>query len=315
MAEAITEKTQNGNLIPSDCKTPKKSVTPLKVILFVILVLFVISLLLPLLWGVSTSLKGYYDYRANKLGLPKGAPWEWKWSNFAYVITHYSAPAVTGSGVAINVSMGKQVVNTLLFAGVGGLVATFTPFLVAYLTARYDYVFSKIIYAVVLITMILPIVGSFPSELALLRALGMYDQIWGSWIQKMSFLGVYYLLFYAAFKGINKEFWEAAYIDGASEFTVMARIIMPLARNVFFTVFLIKFIEFWNDYQTVLLYLPGHPMLAYGVYKFGNSNDPNLNTVPMRMAGCMVLVLPMIAIFLIFKDKLIENISVGGVKG
>lgn len=311
----MAENALNREVFTPSAAKPKKRITPLKAILFVILVLFVISLCLPLFWGVSTSLKDYYDYRANKLGLPQGAPWQWKWSNFIYVLTHYSAPAVTGAGVAIKVSMGMQIVNTLLYAGIGGFVAVFTPFLVAYLTARYDYVFSKAIYAVVLVTMILPIVGSFPSELSLLRALGMYDTIWGSWIQKMSFLGVYYLLFYATFKGINKEFWEAAYIDGATEFTVMARIIMPLARNAFFTVFIIKFIEFWNDYQTVLLYLPGHPTLAYGVYKFGNSTDPNLNTVPMRMAGCMVLVLPMIVVFLVFKDKLIENISAGGVKG
>lgn len=296
-------------------KTMKREFSVLKIILCTVLVLFVISMLLPLLWGLSTSLKEYYDYRKNKIGLPSGWPHTWAWKNYGYVLTHYTAPTVTGSGMAINVSMGRQIVNTLLYAGGGGLIITFVPFLMAYLTARYNFALSKVVYGIVLVTMMLPIVGAYPAEIKLLRTLNLYDTMWGSWIQKATFLGMYYLVFYATFKGMDPAFYEAAYMDGASEFTVMAKIIMPLAKNVFFTVFLLKFIEFWNDYQNVLLYIPGWPTLAFGVYTFGNSTDPNLNTEPMRMAGCFMIVIPIIAVFLGFKNRLMGNLTMGGVKG
>ena len=122
------------------------------------------------------------------------------------------------------------------------------------------------IYTVVVVTMVLPVVGNTASELQLVKALGIFDTIPGNWIQKFNFLGMYYLVFYATFRGIPNDFAEAAYVDGAGETHVMVRIIFPLVANIFVTVMLIKFIGFWNDYQTPLLFLPTHPTIAYGVY-------------------------------------------------
>ena len=163
--------------------------------------------------------------------------------------------------------------------------------------------------------MMIPIVGSYPSEINMLQKLGLYNTLVGAWIQKANFLGMYYLVFYAAFKGLAKDYSEAAEMDGASEFTVMTRIMLPLVRNAYFTVFLVKFVEFWNDYQIPLLYLPSRPTLSYGLYYVSNYTANMISTVPMRMAGCIIILIPILVLFIAFNDKLMGNITLGGVKG
>ena len=95
----------------------------------------------------------------------------------------------------------------------------------------------------------------------------------------------------------------------------MARIMLPLVRNTFFTVFLIKFVELWNDYQVPLLYLPSRPTLSFGLYFVSNYTGNTISTVPLRMAGCIIILLPILALFIAFKEKLMGNITMGGVKG
>ena len=80
----------------------------------------------------------------------------------------------------------------------------------------------------------------------------------------------------------------------------------------FATVFLIKFIEFWNDYSTPLLYLPTHPTLAYGVQDMSTNGD--INKVLERIASCMVLALPITILFIVFRNKIMGNVTMGGVK-
>jgi raffinose/stachyose/melibiose transport system permease protein len=94
----------------------------------------------------------------------------------------------------------------------------------------------------------------------------------------------------------------------------MIQIVMPMIATVIGTVFLIHFIDFWNDYQTPLLYLPSWAMLARGLYSLSQRSQGNFATVPYRMAGCLVLATPILILFLIFKEKLMGNLSMGGIK-
>ena len=90
---------------------------------------------------------------------------------------------------------------------------------------------------------------------------------------------------------------------------------MPLVSKTLATVLLIDFIAFWNDYQTPFLYMPSSPTLAYGLYMFTFSNkSAKISSVPMRMAGCMVLFIPIFIVFISFQKYLIGNVSVGGLK-
>ena len=281
-----------------------------KSISILILIVYSISLFVPMLWSLITSLKSKYDFRSNIFGLPK----EWMWENYITAFIAYKHKVGIGPTARI-VYLEEMLLNSLLYSVGCAVIQAFVTCLVAYTTQKFShFIESKIVYNVVIVVMILPIVGSQPSELALARTLGLYDKMWGMWLMRFNFLGMYYLVFYAIFKGIPKDFADAAYIDGASEWTVMFEIMLPVAQGTLMTVILLNFIGYWNDYQAPLLYIPSYPTMALGLYLFCNSVDNELATVPMKLTGCMIMVLPILIVFLIFQNSLIGTISVGGLK-
>lgn len=290
----------------------KNKVDIFKTISFVVLFLYVTSMFLILLWALLTSLKTPDEYYDNIIGFPKS----FAISNYIDVFKSFIAISEGPNSLQESVYIEGMLLNTIMYAGVGGFLATLTPMITAYAVAKYDFKFSKVIYFIVIITMILPIVGAYPAELDLLMNLGLYDTIYGSWIQKTNFTTMYFLVFYATFKDLPKDYAEAAYIDGASEFRLMKEVMIPLAKNVFATIFLIMFVSLWNDYQAPALYIPSYPTLAYGVYYVSVRDNRGLFTyIPGHMTVCIIVALPIIALFIAFKDKLIGNLTMGGIKG
>jgi ABC-type glycerol-3-phosphate transport system permease component len=203
---------------------------------------------------------------------------------------------------------------SVIYAGGCAFVQTLATCIVAYATARFDFKLSKIIYSTVLILMVLPIIGSLPSELQLTKNLGLYDTLFGPLVLKFNFIGMYYLVFYATFRGVPKAYTEAAKIDGASNMRIMTRIILPLIKNTFLTIMLINFVAYWNDYQTPLVYIPSYPTMAYGLYLYNFSTISEISDTPMKIAGCMIVFLPILIVFIIFQKRLMGNVSMGGIK-
>ena len=136
----------------------------------------------------------------------------------------------------------------------------------------------------------------------------------GMWILKSGFLGMHFLIFYGMFKAMPKDYSEAAYVDGANNFTVMVRIMFPLARNTFLTIMLIKFIDLWNDYYMTMQFMPNIKTLAFGLYEYSQSYKPAISSTPMKLAGCCILAVPVLVLFLCFHDRIMGNISMGGIK-
>jgi multiple sugar transport system permease protein len=214
----------------------------------------------------------------------------------------------------VNIGMLEQFGNTIIYVLGCSFISAAIPCLMAYLNTKFDYRLNNLIFNIVLVTMMLPIVGSFPSEIRVLKTLGIFDSILGMWIRCGTFLGLYFFVFRATFKGISREFSEAAYVDGGSEWMVMTRIMFPLVRITFFTVMLIKSIEYWNDYEIPRLFLPSYPTLAYGIFELSFTADNEFNNVPMRMASCYTLMIPVFILFMLFRNKLMGNLSMGGIK-
>lgn len=273
--------------------------------ILVLLVLYSISIIFLLLWGLNTSLKTRNDFRLNVMGLPK----KFEWANYVMVITNWN---VTPQRTNLNIGFLPQLLYTLLYTFGGAFLQTFCFCIMAYISSKYKYLFSKIIYTVVIITMVIPIVGSTPATIKFMSSLRLYDTFLGAYIMKFNFLGMYFLIFHASFSSLSNEYTEAAVIDGANEWQVMFKIMFPLVMPTFATIFLIKFIEFWNDYSTPLIYLPTHPTLAYGVQDMSTNGD--VNKVPERIASCMVLALPITVLFIVFRNKIMGNVTMGGVK-
>ncbi len=275
----------------------------------VLLVLYTILLFIPILWGLLSSIKSVEEFRLNLIWFPEMITLE----NFYFVFNKFNV-SVLNQGAIINVGMIEQFGNTLLYVLGCSFVSAAVPCLMAYLNTKFEYRLNSLIYVIVVVTMMLPIVGSFPSEIQVLKTIGIFNSIPGMWIRSATFLGLYFLVFRATFKGISKEFSEAAYVDGGSEWIVMTRIMFPLVRVTFLTVMLIKGIEYWNDYEIPRLFLPSHPTLAYGIFEMSFTADNEFNNVPMRMTSCYTLMIPIFILFMVFRNKLMGNLSMGGVK-
>lgn len=286
------------------------------------LAVYTIFLLILIVWGFFTSVKATTGstnlFRFNKVGLPEGWPWEWEWKNYAVVKDHIYVrfyKKVGGSNKLYEMDMMDMAVNSVLYAVGGALVAVAVPTIVAYAASKTSYKFNKVLDAMVLVCMAIPIVGNQPSNIQVLDALNLFDSMIGFYIQKAHFLTTSYLIMKAAFNSVSKAFSEAAQIEGAGNYTVMFRIIFPMVSKIFTTLCLIEFITLWNDYTYPLVYLKSYPTLAYGIFYLVFENGDNvIRNTPMRMAGSFILFTPVLVLFLILKDKLMQNLSMGGVK-
>ena len=280
-------------------------------IFFVLLLVYCISLLIPMAWALMSSLKTRLDFRMDPLGFPTSFAWENYVSAFNALYIQVSA----GAGVR-NVYLLEMFGYTLAYAVGATIAATLAHMVVAYICAKYTrFKITKVLYSIVIVTMILPIVGSLPSEMQVVRTLGLYNNILGAWIMKATFLGTHFLIFYATFKGISWEYAEAAFMDGASHARVMFQIMFPLAKTTVSAIALLSFIGFWNDANMSMIYMPDIPTVAYGLFRFPFSTGQESSSITVQLAGCTIVMFPIFVLYMCFKKQLIGNIAIGGIKG
>lgn len=294
----------------------------------IVLLVYSASIIFMLCWGFLTTLKSNVDflYMNNVMGFPnleKSSKEFFQLANYKLILENFEFTRRTRfySGDTLIVhetqnNLGSMLVNTVLYAGVGSVILAVVPAITAFACVKFKrYKLSKIIYVANLVTMSLPLVGTAPATLNMMRYLNLYDSFIGNYIQKFSFCGMYFLVFYAFYEGLPDSYQEAAEIDGASYYGILIKIIIPLSIKVISSVVLLQFVQLWNDYQTPLMYLPTHPTLAYGTYYMAQGNTAGaLSKVPVRIAACMILALPILVVFLFARNKLMGNVSIGGVK-
>lgn len=287
--------------------------SPLSWFVFIVLIIAIAYMTWQLTWGLFTSLKDVNEFMDNKLGLPEGAPWTWAWSNYSYIFKHFNVPVITTDGRKL-IWFEELLLNSLILGFTCTLVKVGSSTWAAYLTAKFDYKLSNILNATVLITMMVPLYGSSGALLKLMRGIDLYDTFIGIALQKLHFLDMIYLILYAGFKAVPKDYTEAAIIDGAGQFTIFFRVNLPMVTPLLLTFTLTTFIGVWNDYTTPLIYLPSKPTLAYGVYYLTNTNVQGFSRTPMRMSTSYLAAIPMLFIFVIFRKKIMRQMSLGGIK-
>lgn len=293
----------------------KNKLSPLTITLLTVLVVYVVFMLALFLWALVTASKKYSgDYSSidptvpnNIIGLPK---------EFYF----FKNVSKLNQGFA-DFTLIEMAINTILYSFGCSFLKVVVTCLVAYLCARYENWFSKIVYTTVIVTMIIPVVGNQAAEIQLAETLGLRNQIWGMWIMRANFLGMYFLVFYSVFKTMPKGYYEAAKIDGANDMQVMIKVALPLIKYTFLSIFLILFIEYWNDYLIPNLYLPKYKTLSLALYHQSTGQELNaqfkreMSRVPALMASVIVITVPVIVLFCIFSKRLMGNLSVGGLKG
>lgn len=290
---------------------PKKKISIFAVIITVLLCVYCLALITLILWAFVSSFKdNLMDFETNPVWLPK----EWVITNYEKAWNQFFIEIQTETGTDV-VTMPMMFLYGFLYALGCSFAATFIPCITGYMCAKFNYKFSKIIYLVVIVVMILPIFGNLPAEMKMVRTFGLDEHIWGVWIMKANFLGLYFIVFYNYFKSLPNAYNEAAKIDGAGNFRILFRVILPMAIPIFFTVMLINFITFWNDYQTPLIYLQTKPTIALAMYQIGLTNLPGIAVPPVKIAAAMLVLVPVLILFLIFHKKLLGNLTMGGIKG
>lgn len=284
---------------------------PFSIFIFVLLIVYVISFLFPLFWAVMSSFKNNLDFLDNKFGLPT----VWQFENYPTVFNELYIKISKG-GSFRKVYAWEMIWNALFYSVFATGVSTMSHCVSSYAAARYNkYFVCRLLYPIVIVTMVLPIIGALGAELNFLRAIGAYDNVIMLCIMKGGFLGSNFLIFYATFKGISWEYAEAAFIDGASHVRVLFTIMIPLAMTSIAAIFLLGFIGNWNNWNVNVIYLPNYPMISYALYYFQNNTINAISNTPCKLAACMIVLAPILVLFLLFRKKLMGNLTIGGLKG
>ena len=282
-----------------------------RILIYTFCIGHMLSLLIPFAWGFITTLKSPVDFRYNMFGLPK----EWKFENYLTVLKHFTIEykTVKYSQTFTYVDM---MWNSISYACLAAFTSTMAQYFVAYAAAKFNFKFSKVLDAIVLFTMTIPIYGTAASELQMSFRLGVIGNFWMvAVVTQMSFLGMSYFIIQACVRGIPAAFVESAEIDGASNFTVLFHIYIPLTMNIIATLFFMDVIGLWNSYGVNLIQLPNRPVVAYGLWKFRETNIAEVSHVTIKLAGCFIQVLPVFVIFMIFHEKFMGSISLAeGIK-
>jgi multiple sugar transport system permease protein len=261
---------------------------------------------IPFLWMVSTSLKTATDAVAIP---PQWIPHPLRWQNY---------PEVLYTGTAHFLLWTR---NTLIIALLGVVGTTLSSALVAYGFAKIPFRGSKLLFAIMLSTMMIPFPVTMVSLFTIFRWLGDHTGI--------PFLGTFKPLWLPAWFGsafnifllrqfyltIPNELSEAARIDGCSEFGIFSRIVLPLSKPALTVVALFAFMGIWNDFLGPLVYLqlPEQFTLALGLENYQNQH----NGTPwhLLMAASVLVILPVLMLFFMAQKTFIEGIATTGLKG
>ena len=307
--------------------------------LCILLSVYALSIILALGWGFLTSFKNPDEFGSNVnnwFGLPtldstkrhNSIAQILELKNYTSIFKNYPQveklckSSYYARGTAAGEPIVKQaaggfpmvIVNTFVYTVVGSFLHAFIPAITAYAVTKFSNPVGKVMIGAALFAMTTPIVGNQASMLTMLQNTRLYDTFWGYLFQKATFGGMYFFVFMAFYESLPDSFSEAAEIDGASYFSILMTIIIPLSMKMISTVLLIQFIHGWNDYQTAYLYMPSHPTLAYVIWYLTTTKVSKDVKMPMQLAATMTLAMPILLAFIILKDKLMGNITMGGLK-
>lgn len=277
-----------------------KSTNPVKVIVFLIFLIEGFTMAYAMFWAITASLNTHTELILNGLALPK----ELHFENYLKAFTVLEAS---------NASFLEMMWNTVWLTVGKSLISLACMVMAAYAFARFEFVGKKTILAIMMAVLLIPVYGNGSATLQLYMKLGMYDSPLFL-IASASALGMMTLIIKTFFQNIPLAYEESAMLDGASTLRIFLQIHLPMARTSLFSVFILQFIGGWNDWATSIYYLPSYPTIASGLFVYETLSKFNMDK-PVYFAGVMLCAIPPMIVFTLFNDKLMTNISFGGLKG
>ena len=208
--------------------------------------------------------------------------------------------------------MPKMILNSLIYVGGIVLLSVTIPAISGYITAKYDFKIKKLITSIVIITLVVPTIGSVTMTYRLMESLHLLNTFQGVFLMSAGGFGFSFLLFRNFFSAIPWEYAEAAFIDGAGDFKVFITIMFPQATPILLSLVVMNFIGCWNDYYTPYLFLNDYPTVAYGLVAITSKYEAS---VPVVFAALSFSTIVMLVLYMMFSKTIMESMSAGGLKG
>lgn len=276
----------------------KKKRTGKDIIFYILLSFFAIIWLIPIFTVFLTALKGTSDFYsgAGLFELPEVL----QWSNF-------KDAWVTGD-------LGLYMKNGLIVCFVKVPLGIICSSLLAFALTRLKIPHSRAIFIFVLVGMMLPLQSVLIPLNILYSRLGLTNTYLCLILSYVGFgipLGT--LIFRGFFKGIPKELDEAAYIDGCGNTRLFMNVILPLAKPAIATVFIIDFLNTWNEFmvQSVLITTDSMKTVPNGLMSFFGEFSVNYG---LLNAGVLMTIIPVLIVYLVFQKYFVNGMA-GAVKG
>jgi ABC-type glycerol-3-phosphate transport system permease component len=267
------------------------------VVLYSALILISIFMILPFVWMLSTSFK----LPADIFGYPpKIIPENPTLDNYRFIFQEKNLIRV--------------LINTLVVSGLSTLLSLFFTSLGGYGFAKFEFPGKKLLFALLLATMIIPGAVMMVPSFVIMRNLGWVDTFWPLVVPgAANAFGIFFFRQYIS--SINDELMDAARIDGASEFRIFTSIIAPIIAPGLTSLGLIFFMGSWNNYLGPLIYLKSPENWTITLAINALIGGAGLTYWGPQMAMSVISLLPLLIIFLIFQRQFVEGITAGAVKG
>ncbi|UFU06072.1 carbohydrate ABC transporter permease [Ruania halotolerans] len=287
-----------GLLSSSDRKrlSVRWTMTPLQWVMFVVVTALSV---LPLLWLAKSAISPTQEILREPFRL---WPSEVQWSNFSEAWT--------------TMSVGRYMWNTLVLTGGSVVVQVFVAATLSFGIAVLRPAYGKVVYALVLATLLLPptvsLIALYLTILDLpLLGLNLQNTVWAIWLPA-GVHGFSVLLCVRFFQGIPRELFEAAQIDGAGPWTIFQRIVLPMSRPILAVISLLAVMNSWKDFLWPLIAVPDTDRrpITVALSIVARSVEENL-----LFAGLLIATLPPVLLFIIFQRQIVRGAGFTGLKG
>ena len=294
------------NRNPAPRHPSRKRLSRLDFVLYTLLVISSLLLMLPLVSLILTSFKTFGE----AVGPFKWLPAQFNFENYSEVFK------------LRDFNYWNYLGNTMLIFVLKTAGTLVSCTLAAYGYVRFNYKYKNIFFALLLTVIMLPgELLTIPMYEVYLK-LGWYDTYYPLYVATYFATDVFMIfLFRQFFMGIPKELFEAAQIDGASEFQMYRRIMLPLSRPAIITCVLLYFTGTYNDIYTPLLYIsnPQSYTMAQGLRAiegiFNNGSRDYIVPWNLVSAATVLALIPVLLVFAIAQRQFMEGVSRSGIKG
>ena len=268
-------------------------------VVHILLSLWAVIVLFPFYWMVLTSVKSYSAYNSEYIP---------KFFTLSPTLQNY-VDAFTA------VPLGRYFTNTLVFTLITTLLMLSVITLAAFAFARLEFKGKRLAFTLLLSLMMIPNELVIITNFVTITDLGLRNTFTGLILPSVTSVFYIYLL-KENFAQIPDELYYAAKVDGTSDFKYLTKVMIPICSPTMITIVILKVIECWNSYFWPRLITDdeNYFLVSNGIQAIRDSGFGREN-IPAMMAAVVVISVPLIALFLIFRNKIMDGVSRGGTKG